>query len=173
MKEIQEDRGGADAVSIVIAVDEDGPVMRDCIAEEGDGLLHAIEEEGIMEVLQGRGKEAGTSFGRGDAAGGEQRLEPGSGSRCTAGNKSGIHVIYKGGFPIAPLTPSVTMCLLKKHIFIGFRACGRDQGFPIALDLRKNERKDCDATAPPLQTEIRPLPSGCGASPPGMPRHNR
>ena len=117
VEKVQKDRRGADAVGIVVAVDQNRSAFGNGRSEEGDGLLHSFQKEGVAEILQGGVQEAGTRFRRGYAAGGKQCVKPGGGFPCTAGDKLVIHVM-------------------------GFRACGRDQGFPIALDLRSKKRKE-------------------------------
>jgi hypothetical protein len=77
MEQIQEDRCGTDAVGIVVAVDQDGPVFRDCFTKEGDGLLHTVQEKRIVEILEGRAEKAIPRFICCDAARGQKSIEPG------------------------------------------------------------------------------------------------
>ena len=100
MKKVQQDRGGTDAVGIIISVNEDSLLAGDGRAKEGDGLLHAFHEEGIVEVSQGRVEEAITCFGRDDAPGDQQRVKPGI-VCAAAGDKSAVHAyqefLIRGG----------------------------------------------------------------------------
>ena len=98
MEYVHQDGGGADAVHVVISPDEDGFPLCDGFPQQGDGFLHPLQQEGIMEILRGGGKEALRLFRGVDSPGAEQGGKP-VGIRSQGGDGGGaagsIEAIHK------------------------------------------------------------------------------
>ena len=93
----KQDGGRADPVRVVIPEDHDPVARGNGIADEADSLVHAGEQEGIVQVLQGGGKEAPGLLFRMDAPQAQQRAEPpgkvsqGREVGGAAGGETGFH----------------------------------------------------------------------------------
>ena len=75
-KGLQQNRGRAHAVHIIIAVDNDGELPRHGLFDDAHGLFHALHQEGIMQMRHLRIEEALGFFLRIHAAGTQKSAQP-------------------------------------------------------------------------------------------------
>ena len=76
VQDLHEDGSGADAVGVVIAVDEDGVAAGDGAAQQFHGLFHTGQEKGIVQVRKGGVQETLRFLLRCDAPGVQQGAHP-------------------------------------------------------------------------------------------------
>ena len=85
---LDHERGGGDAVHVVVAVDEDGAALLDVRPDHLDGLLHSGQHEGIRHVGEA-GLEEGIDVGVGGEPPGDERAGHGAREPVRLGDVGG------------------------------------------------------------------------------------
>ena len=122
-----EENSGGGAVDVVVAVDEDGLLGGDGLADARDGAIHAEHGERVEEVADARVEEEVRVSGSDDAAGDEEFGNDwwdvcGSGEGCGFFGAAGVEDPSLGG----PGTG---------------RFCGRGEGFRDGYDFVRRGRE--------------------------------
>ena len=84
---LQHDGGGRHAVHIIVPVNDDGHARRHCLADDAHGLVHALHEEGIVQLGQIGVQEALRLFRRVDPAIAQKPRQP---QRQIADGRGGV-----------------------------------------------------------------------------------